>query len=146
MIPFYQCSQLNPYSFLSLFSIKPISCMKCTPIKCNWTQDLKILMKKKKKTPLPGLALHTYGEGEAFIEIQFVKNRYIMEPEPKVSHQYLKSPCKLLSQAITQSGQSLLLATSTVPKYEYRETNDYRVHSQKYRLEAQQIASESNWI
>lgn len=69
--------------------------MKCTPLKCNWTQDLKFLMKKKKT--LPGLALHTYWEGEAFIEIQLVKNRYILESEPKVSHQYLKSPCKLLS-------------------------------------------------
>lgn len=41
---------------------------------------------KKKKT-LPGLAPHTYWEGEAFTEIQFVKNRHILEPEPKVSHQ-----------------------------------------------------------
>lgn len=144
MIPFYQCSYLNPYSFLSPFSIKPISCMKCTPIKCNWTQDLKILMKKKKNITWLSTT-HLWGRGSIYRNT-ICENRYILEPEPKVSHQYLKSPCKLLSQAITQSGQSLLLATATVPKYEYRETNDYRVHSQKYRLEAQQISSESNWI
>ena len=30
-----------------------------------------------------------YGEREAFTEIQFVKNKRILETEPKVSHQYL---------------------------------------------------------
>lgn len=56
-----------------------------------------------------------------------MKNKRILEPEPKVSHQYLnKSPCRLFSQATTQPGQLLLLATSIVPKYvEDGEANDW---------------------
>lgn len=45
--------------------------------------------------PLPGLALYPYVEGGTFIETQFVKNAL----KPKDSWQYLKSPCRLFSQA-----------------------------------------------
>lgn len=75
--------------------------------------------------PLPGLALYPYVEGGAFIETQFVKNAL----KPKDSWQYLKSPCRLLSQATPQPNQPLLLATSTVPKCEHGEARDSRVRA-----------------